>query len=125
MSLKKSRTKLKEKNSFVYTGDNCEWIDLNMGIKSFINSFWLKEYLLCHHLAISQVKFNPTCENGDKFVIKNKKGRKGNTRQLLLLDGKSVLAFVPKTKKFNDCENIVEVTSSVKCKVSFLAPKGA
>ena len=59
---------------------------------------------------------NPDCDNGDKFVLKNKK--RVNRRQFLFMDGKTILAFVPNGQKFTQCSNYTEVTKLVKCKVN-------
>ena len=75
----------------VYTGSDCEWIDLN------------------------KIKDNTDCESGDKFVITNKPGV--NRRQLLHVDGRTILAFVAKGKKFVECSSFTEVTGQVDCKV--------
>ena len=58
---------------------------------------------------------NSDCDNGDKFVIKNTAGV--NRRQFLFVEGKTILAFVPKGKKFTECNVFTEVTDSVNCKV--------
>ena len=63
ISLSGSRVKTVSQ-SRIYTGNNCEWIDMN------------------------KVKDNSDCDNGDKFVIKNKRGT--NRRQLLNVDGKTI-----------------------------------
>ena len=74
----------------VYTGSNCEWIDLNL------------------------VSSNVECDIGDKFVLKNKAGE--NRRQFLFMDGKTILAFVPRGQKFYQCSSYTEVTVQVDCK---------
>ena len=74
----------------VYTGNNCEWIDLNL------------------------VSSNADCDIGDKFVLKNKAGE--NRRQFLFMDGKTILAFVPQGQKFYECSSYTEVTVQVDCK---------
>ena len=58
---------------------------------------------------------NSDCDNGDKFVIKNTAGV--NRRQFLFVEGKTILAFVPKGKKFTECTAYTEVTTQVDCKV--------
>ena len=58
---------------------------------------------------------NSDCDNGDKFVIKNTAGV--NRRQFLFIEGKTILAFVPKGKKFTECSVYTEVTTQVDCKV--------
>ena len=62
-----------------------------------------------------KVSDNPDCNNGDKFVIKNKAGV--NRRQFLFMEGKTILAFVPRGKKFSECSSYTEVTTQVDCKV--------
>ncbi len=62
-----------------------------------------------------KVSDNPDCDNGDKFVIKNKAGV--NRRQFLFMEGKTILAFVPRGKKFTECSSYTEVTTQVNCKV--------
>ena len=74
----------------VYTGGNCEWIDLNL------------------------VSSNADCDIGDKFVLKNKAGE--NRRQFLFVDGKTILAFVPQGQKFPQCSSYTEVTVQVDCR---------
>merc|ERR1719510_258331 len=74
----------------VYSGSNCEWIDLNKVLSDGIG-----------------------CANGHKFVIKP---QTGNRRQLIFVDGKTILAFVARGSKFADCSSFTEVTTKVKCK---------
>jgi len=74
----------------VYSGANCEWIDLNKVLSDGVG-----------------------CNNGYKFVIKP---QSGNRRQLLLVEGKTILAFVTRGSKFTDCRDFTEVTSEVLCK---------
>ena len=64
---------------------------------------------------MNKVKDNTDCDNGDKFVIKNKRGT--NRRQLLNVEGKTILAFVPNGQKFTSCSSFTEVTTQVGCKV--------
>ena len=54
------------------------------------------------------------CGNGSRFVIKPKPNTR---RQLLFLEGKTILAFVSNGKKFADCSSYTEVTAMVGCKV--------
>ena len=65
---------------------------------------------------------NSGCDDGDKFVIKNtvkdSANKTVNNKQLLVVDGKVILAFVPKGTNFTDCENLTDVTSQVGCKVT-------
>ena len=42
----------------------------------------------------------------------------GNRRQLLFVDGKTILAFVARGSKFADCSSYTEVTSQVDCKAN-------
>ena len=86
------RRNIKISGDRVYTGNNCEWIDLNL------------------------VSSNADCDNGDQFVIKNKAGE--NRRQFLFMDGKTILAFVPVGQKFTQCSSYTEVTAQVDCKVT-------
>ena len=58
---------------------------------------------------------NADCDNGDKFVLKNK--ARVNRRQFLFMDGKTILAFVPVGQKFSQCSSYTEVTAQVDCKV--------
>ena len=44
----------------------------------------------------------------------------GNRRQLLFIEGKTILAFVTQGSKFADCSSFTEVTSQVDCKVGIL-----
>ena len=62
-----------------------------------------------------KVSDNSDCDNGDKFVIKNRAGV--NRRQFLFMEGKTILAFVPRGKKFTECSSYTEVTTQVDCKV--------
>ena len=64
---------------------------------------------------IEKVSDNSDCDNGDKFVIKNRAGV--NRRQFLFMEGKTILAFVPRGKKFTECSSYTEVTTQVDCKV--------
>ena len=57
---------------------------------------------------------NTDCDNGDKFVIKNTAGV--NRRQFLFMDGRTILAFVPRGQKFYECSSFTEVTVQVGCK---------
>ena len=59
---------------------------------------------------------NQDCDNGDKFVLKNK--ARVNRRQFLFMDGKTILAFVPVGQKFSQCSSYTEVTAQVDCKVT-------
>ena len=59
---------------------------------------------------------NQDCDNGDKFVLKNK--ARVNRRQFLFMDGKTILAFVPVGQKFTQCSSYTEVTAQVDCKVT-------
>ena len=66
---------------------------------------------------------NTGCDDGDKFVIKNTvkdsiTNKTVNNKQLLVVDGRVILAFVPKETNFTDCDNLTEVTSQVGCKVN-------
>ena len=63
-----------------------------------------------------KVSDNSDCDNGDKFVIKNK--ARVNRKQFLFMEGKTILAFVPRGKKFTECSSYTEVTTQVDCKVS-------
>ena len=63
-----------------------------------------------------QVSSNTDCDNGDKFVIKNTAGV--NRRQFLFMDGRTILAFVPRGQKFTQCSSYTEVTAQVDCKVT-------
>ena len=54
------------------------------------------------------------CDIGDKFVLKNTAGE--NRRQFLFMDGKTILAFVPRGQKFYQCSSYTEVTVQVDCK---------
>jgi len=91
INLSGSRRKIVElRQGIVYTGNDCEWIDLN---------------------AVSS---NSGCDDGDKFVIKNKAG--SNRRQFLFVEGKTILAFVPNGQKFPECTTFTEVTTSINCK---------
>jgi len=89
-SVSLSRSKSKKIKGRIYTGNDCEWIDLNKVID------------------------NSDCDNGDKFVIKNQPGV--NRRQFLFMEGKTILAFVPRGKKFTECSSYTEVTTQVDCK---------
>ena len=40
----------------------------------------------------------------------------GHRRQLLFVDGKTILAFVARGSKFVDCSSYTEVTSQLDCK---------
>ena len=59
---------------------------------------------------------NQDCDNGDKFVLKNK--ARVNRMQFLFMDGKTILAFVPVGQKFTQCSSYTEVTALVDCKVT-------
>ena len=69
-----------------------------------------------YEFNIEKVSDNSDCDNGDKFVIKNRAGV--NRRQFLFMEGKTILAFVPRGKKFTECSSFTEVTTQVDCKVS-------
>ena len=66
--------------------------------------------------VLRQVSSNSDCDNGDKFVIKNTAGV--NRRQFLFMDGRTILAFVPRGQKFTQCSSYTEVTAQVDCKVT-------
>ena len=44
----------------------------------------------------------------------------GIRKQLLFVEGKTILAFVTQGSKFADCSSFTEVTSQVDCKVGIL-----
>ena len=67
-------------------------------------------------MDLNKIKENAACNNGDKFVIKNTKGT--NRKQLLHVEGKTILAFVPNGQKFPTCTSFTEVTTAINCKVS-------
>jgi len=90
VSLSGSSKKKIPSQARVYSGSSCEWIDLNKVSSNGVG-----------------------CANGYKFVIKPKSGIR---RQLLFVDGKTILAFVTKGAKFADCSSYTEVTSQVDCK---------
>jgi hypothetical protein len=54
------------------------------------------------------------CADGFKFVIS---GEKGIIKQFLLVDGKTIIAFVKKKEKFTNCFSFTDVTNQVQCKV--------
>ena len=109
ISLSRSAKKKIPAGARVYSGSNCEWIDLNK-----VNSDGIG------------------CANGYKFVIKPQSGLErlqlrlfhisssGNRRQMLFVDGKTILAFVTRGSKFADCSSFTEVTSQVDCKVRMM-----
>ena len=91
----------------LYKGSNCEWIDLNKVLQD-----------------------GDGCANGHKFVIKPHKGFmrilwgcksflfcSGIRKQLLFVEGKTILAFVTRGSKFTNCPSFTEVTTLVDCKV--------
>merc|ERR1719510_1169297 len=90
ISLSGSAQKKISSKARVYSGSNCEWIYLNKVLSDGIG-----------------------CANGHKFVIKP---QTGNRRQLLFVDGKTILAFVARGSKFTDCSSFTEVTTQVDCK---------
>ena len=90
-----------------YKGSNCEWIDLNKVLQD-----------------------GDGCANGHKFVIKSHEGFmrilwgcksflfcSGIRKQLLFVEGKTILAFVTRGSKFTNCPSFTEVTTLVDCKV--------
>ena len=95
----------------VYTGKDCEWIDMN---KVRLRVLFTKLFFLVIFLQL-QINSNFGCSNGYKFVIKNSRGV--NRRQFLFIEEKTILAFVPRGKKFTECDAFTEVTSNVVCKV--------
>jgi len=50
-----------------------------------------------------------------KFVLKNK--LRSNTKKFFIIEGKAIVAFVPKAGKFSDCESHTDVTEQISCKV--------
>ena len=112
VSLSKSAKKKIPPGARVYSGSNCEWIDLNKVLSDGIG-----------------------CANGHKFVVKPKSGPErlqlmgynewsefcsGNRRQLLFVNGKTIIAFVTRGSKFADCSSFTEVTTEVDCKVRII-----
>ena len=111
LSLARSAKKTIPAGARAYSGSHCEWIDMN-SVKSE----------------------GVGCANGYKFVIKPQSGPErlrvqlsdcyvqmfspGNRRQLLFVDGKTILAFVARGSKFADCSSYTEVTSQVDCKAN-------
>merc|ERR1712025_273480 len=74
----------------VLTGDDCEYVQLCDAIN------------------------NMGCGDGSKLKIKPANGTR---RQFLILNNKTVAAFLEDGKKFTQCSNYTEVTSQVECKV--------
>merc|ERR1740128_1100816 len=68
----------------------------------------------CEYVELAEVINLDGCGTGKKFVI----GRKSKSirRQYLIVEGKSILAFVSNGTKFTSCSTTKNVTSSVTCK---------
>jgi len=67
----------------------------------------------CEYIKLSDITANSGCVDGTKFVIK-----KADTvrKQLLIMSGTPILAFVTKGTKFVACTSFTEVTMQVDCK---------
>merc|ERR1740123_1368506 len=67
----------------------------------------------CEYIKLSDITANSGCADGTKFVIK-----KDDTvrKQLLIMSGTPILAFVTKDTKFANCTSFTEVTMQVDCK---------
>jgi len=67
----------------------------------------------CEYIKLSDITANSGCVDGTKFVIK-----KDDTvrKQLLIMSGTPILAFVTKNTKFANCSSFTEVTMQVDCK---------
>merc|ERR1740137_83841 len=56
---------------------------------------------------------NADCLDGNKFVIRKKRGTR---KQFLILNGSPALGFVRRKKKFTNCKSYTQITSNLKCK---------
>merc|ERR1711936_1044346 len=67
----------------------------------------------CEYIKLSDITANSGCADGTKFVLK-----KADTvrKQLLIMSGTPILAFVTKGTKFVACSSFTEVTMQVDCK---------
>merc|ERR1711990_741618 len=67
----------------------------------------------CEYIKLSDITANSGCVDGTKFVIK-----KDDTvrKQLLIMSGTPILAFVTKNTKFANCSSFTEVTMQVDCR---------
>merc|ERR1712212_99935 len=67
----------------------------------------------CEYIKLSDITANSGCVDGTKFLIK-----KDDTvrKQLLIMSGTPILAFVTKNTKFANCSSFTEVTMQVDCK---------
>merc|ERR1711936_954810 len=67
----------------------------------------------CEYIKLSDITANSGCADGTKFVLK-----KADTvrKQLLIMSGTPILAFVTKGTKFVACSSYTEVTIQVDCK---------
>merc|ERR1711874_227807 len=79
-----------EDSQKVFSGNHCQWIDLNM---------------------VRDVGTN--CVDGTKFVVKQPKRTR---KQFLSIGGKVIIAFVKNGNKFTDCESFEDVTKELTCK---------
>ena len=56
-------------------------------------------------------------KSGDINLVNIRGGPDGNRKQFLIVDGKTVYAFVKKGEKFAACSSFLDKTCDVKCKV--------
>ena len=64
----------------------------------------------CEYVRLAWIHANPGCDNGEKFVLKT---RRGVRKQFLILNNEAVLVFVQARKKFPQCSRKTDVTSKV------------
>ena len=72
-----------------------------------------KILLECQQISSS----NKYCRVEDTNLVNIRKGPEGNRKQFLIVDGKTVYAFVKKGEKFAACSSFSDRTCDVKCKV--------
>merc|ERR1719312_2444478 len=67
----------------------------------------------CEYIKLCEVLNNTSCSNGDKFVIRKMRGTR---RQFLILNGRPVMGFRQKKKKFSSCPSFTQITATLQCK---------
>jgi len=67
----------------------------------------------CEYIKLADITSNDGCVDGTKFVLKKEDTVR---KQLLIMSGTPILAFVTKGEKFVNCTSYTEVTIQVDCK---------
>ena len=69
-----------------------------------------------HKLFSNSCAVNTSLFPGDKFVIRKMRGTR---RQFLILNGRPVMGFRQRKKKFSSCPSFTQITATLQCKAGF------